>query len=111
MVRIVLISRFSTLRGTGLYHQADAPRRMSRCVHDAGREVAPANAISLADEIANVGFCGSGNPQPLGLHVEMAVEFEIVLVNQNGRSGGAVKAGKASDVVDVRVGAENRAHF
>ena len=84
---------------------------MAGSVQDVRRETSPAKCVAFLHEIFDFDDGGSGNAEPLRLHIEMAIEFEIVLVDQDRRAGGAMQRGEAADVVNVRVRADYCANF
>jgi tRNA-modifying protein YgfZ len=94
-----------------LYDEADASRRVAGGVQNLGRVTAPAQRVAFLHEILDIHDGGSGHAEPLRLHIEMAVEFQIVLMNQDRRACGAMQRGEAADVVNMRVRADDRANF
>ena len=78
-------------------------------MQDLRREAAPTNRVAFLNEVANVHRLRRGYAEPLGLHVEAAVQREIGLVDHDGRSGGAVERGESADVVDMSVSADDGA--
>ena len=46
--------------------------------------------IAFAEELLDVRQLGRGDAQPLGLHVELAIEFEIAFVHEDWGAGDAM---------------------
>jgi hypothetical protein len=80
-------------------------------MQNARREATPAQRVAFLDKVLDARLRGGRYAQPLSLHIEMAVEVEVRFVNQDGSSGGAVERGESSDVVDVRMSANDGANF
>lgn len=90
--------------------EGDASGRMPRGVQHIGREPSPPQRVPLPQQRIDTRWIGSSHADKCRLHVQMAIELHIVAVHQHRRAGGLLHLAQASDVVDMRVRADDGLH-
>ncbi len=81
---------------------------MTRRVDDASFERAPAQGVPLFQQLIDFRQIRRGYAKESGLDVHRLIEWQVVAVHQDGSAGKLVELGEPSDVIDVRVRADNR---
>jgi len=76
-------------------------------VNDIGLEAAPTESVAFLEKMIDVDEFGRFNTEEVGLHVHAVIEGEIVAVHHDGRAGVLMELGKAADVINVGVGADD----
>lgn len=101
--------RLGELDGAGVFGeiQRDAAGRVAGSVNDIGLEAAPTKGVAVFEEMINVDKLGGLHAQEVGLHVHAVIERKIVVVHHDGRAGVLMQLGKAADVINVGVGADD----
>ena len=87
--------------------ERDAARTVARRVNDASEKVAPLKNVAFLKKLVNFDEIGSAHPEEGSLHFHAAIEGEIVRVHHDGRAGVLIELGEATDMIDVRVRADD----
>ena len=87
--------------------EADAAGRVAGSVNDIGLETAPTESVAFLEKMIDVDEFGRFDTEELGLDFHAVIEREIVVVHHDGRAGVLMELGKAADVINVGVGADD----
>jgi hypothetical protein len=87
--------------------QRDAARGVTGGVNDIGLEAAPTESVAFLEKMIDVDEFGSFHAEEIGLDVHGVIEREIIVVHHDGRASVLMELGKAADVINVGVGADD----
>jgi hypothetical protein len=76
-------------------------------VEDVGVVTAPLKGIAIFEKLIDGGEFGRAETEKGRLDLQGVVEREIVVVHHDGSAGVLMELGKAADMIDVGVGADN----
>ena len=87
--------------------QGDATGRVAGSVNDIGLKTTPTERVAIFEELIDVDKFGSLHAEKIGLHIHPMVEGKIIIVHHDRRAGVLMELGKAADVINVGVGADD----
>jgi hypothetical protein len=87
--------------------EADAAGSVAGSVNYVGLEAAPTESVAFLEQMIDIDELGWDHAEEVGLHVHGVIEGEIVVVHHDGRAGIEMELGKAADMIDVGVGADD----
>lgn len=101
--------RLGELDAAGIFGeiQGDAAGRVAGSVNDVGLETAPTESVAFLEKMIDIHKFGCLHAEEGGLHFHAVIERKIVVVHHDGRAGILMQLGKAPDVVNMGVGADD----
>jgi hypothetical protein len=87
--------------------EADGALGVAGGVYDLSGKRGESDDGAVRERLVGRGGFGRGDAKPCGLLIHHGEQVEVVLIEENGRSGEALELERAADVVDVGVGDED----